>query len=95
MLLEDLAALIGLSLALSRSLAADHRDGDVTYDAMGSLGIGVLLAIVAVVLAVEMRSLLLGEAADPDVQRQIADAIASAPNVVRLIHLPDRAPRPR
>jgi divalent metal cation (Fe/Co/Zn/Cd) transporter len=54
---------------------------------MGSLAIGVLLGIVAVVLAIEMRSLLLGEAADPEVQQQIAGIIADAPHVLSLIHL--------
>ena len=85
-LLEDLAALIGLSMALSAVLAATLTD-NATYDALGSLGIGVLLGIVAVVLAVEMRSLLLGEAADPAVQRRIAAAIESDEHVRRLIHL--------
>src|SRR5207248_491402 len=65
-LLEDLAALVGLSLALVAVGASTIAD-DSKYDALGSLGIAVLLAVVAGVLAVEMRSLLLGEAADPRV----------------------------
>jgi cation diffusion facilitator family transporter len=85
-LLEDLAALIGLVFALCAVVAADVT-GDSKYDAMGSLAIGVLLSIVAIVLAIEMRSLLLGEAADPEVQQQIADTIAAAPHVLHLIHL--------
>ena len=85
-LLEDLAALIGLAMALTAVVAATVTD-NAKYDALGSLGIGVLLGIVAVVLAVEMRSLLLGEAAHPDVQRRIAEAIERDPHVVRLIHL--------
>lgn len=85
-LLEDLAALLGLFFALSAVIAADVT-GDPKYDAIGSLAIGVLLAIVAIVLAIEMRSLLLGEAAHPDVQRRIAEAIDSDERVVRLIHL--------
>ena len=85
-LLEDLAALLGLAFALCAVVAADVT-GDAKYDAMGSLAIGVLLGIVAIVLAIEMRSLLLGEAAHPDVQQQIADTIANAPNVLNVIHL--------
>jgi cation diffusion facilitator family transporter len=85
-LLEDLAALLGLAFALSAVVAADVT-GDAKYDAMGSLAIGVLLGVVAVVLAIEMRSLLLGEAADPEVQQQIAGIIADAPHVLNLIHL--------
>jgi cation diffusion facilitator family transporter len=85
-LLEDLAALLGLAFALSAVIAADVT-GDPKYDAMGSLAIGVLLGIVAIVLAIEMRSLLLGEAAHPEMQQQIADTIANAPHVRNLIHL--------
>ena len=85
-LLEDLAALTGLAIALAAVVAAD-RTGDPKYDAIGSLAIGALLAVVAVVLAIEMRSLLLGEAAHPEVQARIADAIKSDERVVNLIHL--------
>ena len=85
-LLEDFAALLGLAFALCAVVAADVT-GDAKYDAMGSLAIGVLLGIVAVVLAIEMRSLLLGEAAHPEVQQQIAGIIADAPHVLNLIHL--------
>ena len=85
-LLEDFAALIGLSLALGAVVAATVTD-DSTFDAVGSLAIGGLLAVVAVILAVEMKSLLMGEAADPRVQRKIVDAIEGAECVQRLIHL--------
>ena len=85
-LLEDLAALIGLTMALSAVTAAAITD-DSTYDAVGSLAIGALLGFVAVLLAIEMKSLLLGEAADPRVQRQIVDAIEGSDHVQRLIHL--------
>lgn len=85
-LLEDSAALVGLMFALVAVVAADVT-GDAKYDAIGSLAIGVLLGFVAIVLAVEMRSLLLGEAAHPDVQDHIADAIRSDDRVVNLIHL--------
>jgi cation diffusion facilitator family transporter len=85
-LLEDFAALLGLVIALCAVVVAD-RTGDSKYDAIGSLAIGVLLGVVAVVLAIEMRSLLLGEAAHPEVQQQIADTIADQPHVVNLIHL--------
>ncbi|MEY2424161.1 MAG: hypothetical protein QOI95_4228 [Acidimicrobiaceae bacterium] len=85
-LLEDLAALLGLAFALCAVVAAD-RTGDPKYDAIGSLAIGMLLGVVAVVLAIEMRSLLLGESAHPEVQQQIADTIAEQPHVLKLIHL--------
>jgi cation diffusion facilitator family transporter len=85
-LLEDLAALIGLSIALVAVIAADVT-GDTAYDAIGSLAIGALLVVVAAILAVEMRSLLLGEAASPDVERRIVEAMESGDNVCRVIHI--------
>lgn len=84
--LEDLAALIGLSMALAAVIAA-AATGDSAYDAIGSIGIGVLLAFIAVVLAIEMKSLLMGEAAEPRVQQRIIGAIEGSPHVNRLIHL--------
>jgi cation diffusion facilitator family transporter len=85
-LLEDLAALVGLSLALAAVISSAITD-DTTFDALGSLGIAVLLGIVAVVLAIEMRSLLLGEAAEPRLQQRIVDAIEADEHVKRLIHI--------
>jgi cation diffusion facilitator family transporter len=85
-LLEDLAALIGLAIALTAVVLAAVTD-EARFDAAGSLGIGLLLAVVAIILATEMRSLLLGEAADPDVQQRIRDAIERDDRVLRLIHL--------
>ena len=84
--LEDLAALTGLVIALGAVITATITDNSA-YDAIGSLAIGVLLGIVATILAIEMKSLLLGEAADPAVQRRIVQAIEGAAHVNRLIHL--------
>ncbi len=85
-LLEDVAALSGLVLALiGVSLATvTHNDA---WDGAGSVGIGVLLAIVAVVLATEMKSLLIGESANADVEAAIVAAIEAGPEVERVIHL--------
>ena len=85
-LLEDFAALLGLAFALCAIVVADVT-GDPKYDAIGSLAIGVLLGAVAIVLAIEMRSLLLGEAAHPEVQQQIANTITEQAHVINLIHL--------
>jgi cation diffusion facilitator family transporter len=85
-LLEDFAALIGLSIALVAVVAADLTE-DAKYDAFGSLGIGALLGVFAVVLAVEMRSLLIGESASPQMQMRIRTAIEGNSNVRSIIHL--------
>jgi cation diffusion facilitator family transporter len=85
-LLEDLAALIGLTIALA-AVIASGVSGDTAYDAIGSLAIGALLVVIAAILAVEMRSLLLGESASPDVERRIIEAMESGDNVCRVIHI--------
>jgi cation diffusion facilitator family transporter len=85
-LLEDVGALVGLVCALAAvSLAA--ATGDPRWDAAGSVAIGALLGGIAWVLAREMRSLLLGEAASPEAQRAIREALCASPEVTRVIHL--------
>jgi divalent metal cation (Fe/Co/Zn/Cd) transporter len=61
--------------------------GNARWDAVGSIGIGVLLVGIAIVLAIEMKSLLIGEAASPVVEQRIRDAILDGPEVRRIIHL--------
>lgn len=85
-LLEDAAALVGLVLALLGVGAALVFD-EPRFDGVGSLAIGVLLGVVAIVLAVETKSLLLGEAATPEVVASIRVALSAGPEVTRLIHL--------
>src|SRR5688500_2690734 len=73
-LLEDLGALVGLVLALAAvgtTLATD----DPIWDGIGTLSIGVLLTVIAIVLAIEMKSLLIGETADATVEASIRAAI--------------------
>jgi cation diffusion facilitator family transporter len=85
-LLEDLAALIGLVFAFTGvSLAA--LTGDGRWDGAGSLGIGALLATAAAILAVETKSLLIGESASAEMQRMILTAIEEGPEGIRVIHL--------
>ncbi|MFI6293033.1 cation diffusion facilitator family transporter [Nonomuraea sp. NPDC050790] len=84
--LEDLGALLGLIFALfGVSMAA--ITGDPVWDAVGTLMIGVLLGIIAIILAIETKSLLLGEGASPDVEVQIRTALQNAPEVTRVIHM--------
>ncbi|MFF8847770.1 cation diffusion facilitator family transporter [Streptomyces sp. NPDC015127] len=85
-LLEDLGALVGLILALvGVSLALVTGDG--VWDGIGTLCIGVLLIIIAVVLAAETKSLLLGEAAGTDEVEKIKDALVDGEVVTRIIHM--------
>ena len=85
-LLEDFAALIGLGFALV-AVALSTITGDARWDGVGSLAIGLLLGCVAVVLAIEIKSLLVGESARPDVQRAIVAAIEGTGGIERVIHL--------
>jgi cation diffusion facilitator family transporter len=86
LLLEDSGALMGLTLALTGVVLA-LVTGNPVFDGVGTLGIGVLLLCIAVVLAIEMRSLLIGESASPDLQRRIEAEFAGSPGVRRVIHV--------
>jgi cation diffusion facilitator family transporter len=84
-LLEDLGALTGLVIALSAITIAEATD-EPKWDGVGTVTIGVLLGIIAIFLAIEMKGLLIGEAADPDVQDRIRRVVEADPDVRRLIH---------
>jgi cation diffusion facilitator family transporter len=84
-LLEDVAALIGLLLALA-GVGLTVITDDPIWDAIGTVGIGVLLLSVAVVLIIETKSLLLGESASPETVETIATSLVG-PGVDRVIHL--------
>jgi cation diffusion facilitator family transporter len=84
--LEDLGALIGLLFAITGVTLAVTTD-EPRFDAAGSLAIGALLVVIAVVLAIEMKSLLMGESASPAMQAEIAGAIEGSRDVRKLIHL--------
>ncbi len=85
-LLEDLGALLGLTLALAGVVVATIT-GNPRYDAVGTLAIGLLLGVIAVILAIEMKSLLIGESATPAMVTTIRQTMESDPRVRRVIHL--------
>ena len=85
-LLEDFGALVGLVLA-TVGIALNVITGDARYDAVAGIAIGALLGVIAAVLAIEMKSLLIGEAASPDDLEAIRTAILNGTEVDRLIHL--------
>ena len=85
-LLEDLAALLGLVVAFSGvSLALITHN--LYFDVVGSAVIGALLVTVAVILGIEVKSQLLGEGATPEAVARIREAIGSTSGVTGLIHL--------
>jgi len=85
-LLEDMAALAGLLLATA-GVALTVITGSEFWDGAGSLAIGALLACVAVILAAEMKSLLIGESAGAEVEGAIVTALEDGPEVECVIHL--------
>jgi cation diffusion facilitator family transporter len=85
-LLEDSAALAGLVFAFC-AVALTTVTGNARWDGGGSLAIGVLLGFVAVVLATETKSLLIGESANAEVERAIVAALEDGPEIERVIHL--------
>jgi len=91
-LLEDVAALLGLSFALvgigiGIGIGMSVITGDVVWDAIGTILIGVLLVIVAIVLGLETGSLLVGEGASADDVRAIRRAFDDHNAVISVVHL--------
>ena len=85
-LLEDLGALTGLAFAVV-GLGLAELTGNPRFDAVGSVAIGILLVAIAVTLVIEMKSLLIGEAASPATVRDICQAMEGAERVEKVIHL--------
>jgi len=84
-LLEDVAALCGLAVALAGVVLA-AATGDAVWDGVSTVCIGLLLIAVAAILVVETKSLLIGESAAPAVLDRIATALVGS-GVDRVIHL--------
>ncbi|GAB3602904.1 cation diffusion facilitator family transporter [Microbacterium aureliae] len=85
-LLEDIAALTGLVFALF-GVGLTAMSGDPVFDAIGTLMIGALLIVVAIILGIETKSLLVGEGATEADHRRIVQAIQDGPEVGRIIHI--------
>jgi len=83
---EDIAALLGLVLALLAILAA-FLTGNPLWDAVGTISIGVLLLVVAVFVAVEVKDLLIGQSVEPMVLAEMRDFLKSRPEVGELYSL--------
>jgi len=85
-LLEDLAALLGLAFAFV-AVSVTILTKNQYYDVVGTAMIGILLVVVAVTLAIETKSLLLGESASTEAQSRIRSALQGTAGVERIIHM--------
>ncbi|MFE7744507.1 cation diffusion facilitator family transporter [Nocardia sp. NPDC057455] len=85
-LLEDTGALIGLVFAFA-GVGLTMLTHDPIWDGIGTLAIGGLLGVIAVVLIVEMQSLLIGEGATPEENRRIRTSLVDETRIDRVIHL--------
>lgn len=83
---EDIAALLGLVLALA-AIIATMLSGNALFDALGTIAIGVVLVLVALAVGVEVKSLLIGESADPQEVAAIRQWLAARPEVARVYRL--------
>lgn len=85
-LLEDVGALIGLVLALA-GVGLSAMTGDAVWDGLGTIAIGTLLIVIAVILGIETKSLLVGEGGSPADVAAISAAVLDVEHIERLIHL--------
>jgi cation diffusion facilitator family transporter len=83
---EDLAALLGLALALA-AVVATMITGDPMWDAVGSMAIGGVLIIVAAGIAIEIKGLLIGQSADPETEVRLRECLAKQDGVEKVYSL--------
>lgn len=83
---ENSAAVLGLVLAMAALFVAD-KTGDGRWDGVGSLSIGIVLVGVAIFLAVEVKSLLLGESADPEIEKAVHELVAQHKQIEQVLRL--------
>ena len=83
---EDLAALLGLCFA-AVSIGATMLTGNMIYDAIGTVAIGALLVVVAVLLAIEVKALLIGQGVEPQRRAELMAFLEARPEVSRVLNL--------
>ena len=83
---EDTAALLGLSFAII-SVVLAVITGNPVFDAVGSIGIGILLIIISFFLAVKVKNLLIGQSADNESRAAIINFLEARPEVDRIFNL--------
>jgi cation diffusion facilitator family transporter len=83
---EDIAALIGLALAFL-AVAATVVTGNPLWDALGTLAIGVVLMAIAIMVMIEVKSLIVGESAAPELRAEIEAFVAAQPEVEQVLNV--------
>jgi cation diffusion facilitator family transporter len=83
---EDVAALLGLIFALIAIIAAAIT-GNPIYDAIGTVMIGVLLLVIAILLAIEVKALLIGQGVEIDTQEQMKEFLSNRPEINHLFNI--------
>jgi cation diffusion facilitator family transporter len=83
---EDIAALLGLAFALI-SVILSMVTGNPLFDAIGSIGIGALLVVISIFMAVKIKGLLIGQSVDPEVQGEITTFLETQPEVNKVLNL--------
>ncbi|GAB3513432.1 cation diffusion facilitator family transporter [Pseudoxanthomonas daejeonensis] len=83
---EDLAALLGLVFALAAVLLTVVT-GNPLFDAIGTIAIGVLLIVIAVLVAIEVKAMLIGQSVDPLLQAEIRGFLGGRPEIAELLRL--------
>ncbi len=82
---EDLAALVGLAIAMA-AVVATMLTGNPLFDASGSIAIGLLLGVIAVFLARQISKLLVGKSAEAGVREAIAEFVRAQPEVEQMFN---------
>ena len=83
---EDLAALLGLGVA-ALAIGATMLTGNLLFDALGTVAIGVLLLVVAVLLAIEVKALLIGQGVEPRRRTELLRFLESRPEIAEVLNL--------
>ncbi|OOG56838.1 cation diffusion facilitator family transporter [Rhodanobacter sp. C03] len=83
---EDLAALIGLCLA-TLAIGLTMLTGNLMFDAAGTVAIGVLLIVVAILVAIEVKALLIGQGMEPRRRDELMNFLKSRPEVAEVLNL--------
>lgn len=83
---EDIAALLGLFLALG-GVGLAMITGNPLFDALGSIAIGVLLVLIAIVIGIQVKQLLIGQGVDPETHKAIVDFLLAQEEIIQVYNL--------